>query len=275
MAQEIHRFRWISTNPLSYWTIERRNQRIPATVPIHGLHLPQFESHQNNNNDDHGTTNHEESGHRICHEYSIWTPSITEKKRRKTRTRPILERMAEQRRWKISNFPHLGPHLTQKDPEMTEYVQKYHLMQNHTTKNYEGKVSLADLVALAEVLTNTKKYPQPEDFHSGRHKRAIPAGLPLIMASSAANVIYSLSEGGAPLSWTGAALGAVFGLATSSDVKKLEETLRLQGKTLSTITFNMEANTAIVNEMNGAITELQKLLLCQKAMISHFLQPWC
>ena len=116
-------------------------------------------------------------------------------------------------------------YLTQKVPEMSEYIQRHHIKRKNTTKNYEGKVSFADLIALTEVLARARKYPTPEDFHSGRQKRAIPAGLPLIMASSAANVIYSISEGGATLSWTGAALGAVFGLATSADVKKLEETL--------------------------------------------------
>ena len=155
-------------------------------------------------------------------------------------------------------------HLTQKDPEMSEYSQRYHLVKKNSTKHYEGKVSFADLIALTEVLASARKYPMPEDFHSGRQKRAIPAGLPLIMASSAANVIYSISEGGAPLSWTGAALGAVFGLATSADVKKLEEMLTMQGKTLSSITFNMEANAAIINEMNGAITELQKTVINQQ-----------
>ena len=155
-------------------------------------------------------------------------------------------------------------YLTQKVPEMSEYIQRHHIKPKNTTKNYEGKVSFADLIALTEVLARARKYPTPEDFHSGRPKRAIPAGLPLIMASSAANVIYSISEGGATLSWTGAALGAVFGLATSADVKKLEETLTLQGKTLSTITFNMEANAAIINEMNGAITELQKTVINQQ-----------
>ena len=30
-------------------------------------------------------------------------------------------------------------HLTQKDPEMSEYSQRYHLVKKNSTKHYEGK----------------------------------------------------------------------------------------------------------------------------------------
>ena len=98
-----------------------------------------------------------------------------------------------------------------------------------------------------------------QDHH--RLKRAIPAGLPILLAGGAANVIYSLIEGGAPLSWAGSTLGAIFGFSTTADIQRLEAQLKQQGKVLGALVFNQEENHQVVTAMASSINELKNTVL--------------
>ena len=118
---------------------------------------------------------------------------------------------------------------------------------------------------LDEIYTLTAR---SETSRSRRALPALPAGLPLMIAGGAANVIYSLAEGGAPLSWTGDALSSIFGLATTSQIKTLRETMEDQGKSIATLQFNQQnidkMIKQVVDEVHNTTKELTALVLSQQ-----------
>ena len=94
-----------------------------------------------------------------------------------------------------------------------------------------------------------------------RDKRAAPAGLPLMVAGGAANVIYSMIEGGAPLSWTGDMIGSIFGWASSAEVKTLKKTMTDQGKTLAALQFNQAQIDKVVSNVISEVENTTKELI--------------
>ena len=105
-----------------------------------------------------------------------------------------------------------------------------------------------------------------------RDKRAIPAGVPLMVAGGAANVIYSLVEGGAPLSWTGDMIGSIFGWASASEVKTIKKNMVDQGKSIKALQFNQEQIDKVVknviDEVENTTKELIEIVLSTQTGIA-------
>ena len=128
----------------------------------------------------------------------------------------------------------------------------------HPKIDFKRLTSLTKLIMLIQAV-ETVPNSTTQDHH--RLKRAVPAGLPILLAGGAANVIYSLIEEGAPLSWAGSTLGAIFSFSTTADIQRLETQLNQQGKVLGALVFNQEENHQVVTAMASSINELKNTVL--------------
>ena len=116
-------------------------------------------------------------------------------------------------------------------------------------------------------IETTEEQPKNETENSEkeRNKRGIQAAAagigPMLLAGAATNVIYSLSEGGAPLSWVGSSMGTIFGLATQSDLNTLAKTLQAENHRINNLEINQDEITKAIEQMNTTLLESKDLFL--------------
>ena len=158
-----------------------------------------------------------------------------------------------------------GRNPAQMDPAPgTESLNDFQMAQkdHNSDQNLTQKDQEADQ---NEIYTSTAR---SEILRSKRALPALSAGIPLMVAGGAANVIYSLAEGGAPLSWTGDIISSIFGLATSSQIKTLKTTMEDQGRSIIALQFNQQnidkMIKQVVDEINNTTKELTSLVLSQQ-----------
>ena len=123
-----------------------------------------------------------------------------------------------------------------------------------------------DIVRMLSELNRQKRekeHDESDNEHS-REKRGVQvAGSlgPLLIAGAAANAIYSIAEGGAPLSWAGATLGTVFGLATQNELQQLALNLQAGNRRLESLELNQDQIVKAIQALNNTVIEFTDLYL--------------
>jgi len=101
---------------------------------------------------------------------------------------------------------------------------------------------------------------QVNETKAHRAKRALPLA-PLIAVAGGANVIYSLVEGGAPLSWVGQIAGAIFGTATEGDIKRLDNKIGQVEGTVDVLRINSAEIQKAIYEVDRRLIEISDMVL--------------
>jgi len=107
---------------------------------------------------------------------------------------------------------------------------------------------------------------ETEEIPSNRTKRAVPALgtlplLPLVGVFAGSNIISSLVNNEAPLSWFGKAIGGTLGLATSSEVDALATRLTGMSQSIESLKINKEEVQKAVLDVKRHVEEFRSLIL--------------